>query len=90
MLVEMLCTISLQKCLFIDIYCDFFCFVFVKLLMHMLKWVLMITLDYSAEKRADLYRKAGCSFLFYFFFFVIYVDLRVKKMLLSQPFSGYL
>lgn len=40
----------------------------------------MITLDYSAEKRADLYRKAGFSFLFYFFsFFVIYVDLRVKK-----------
>lgn len=35
MLVEMLCTISLQKCLFIDIYCDFF-FLFVKLLMHML------------------------------------------------------
>lgn len=40
----------------------------------------MITLDYSAEKRADLYRKAGFSFLFYFFsFFVIYVDLRVKE-----------
>lgn len=52
----------------------------------------MITLDYSAEKRADLYRKAGFSFLFFFSFFVIYVDLRVKekKMLLSQPFSGYL